>query len=46
MSESNNANVYYCVLALTTILYQSIIVAKLIILTKQLTNFDDDLESI
>ena len=42
MSESDDADVCRCVLALTAVLYRPVTVAELILLTEQLANFADE----
>ncbi|EMD95295.1 hypothetical protein COCC4DRAFT_150426 [Bipolaris maydis ATCC 48331] len=42
MSESDDADVCRCVLALTAVLYRPVTVAELVLLTEQLANFADE----
>jgi hypothetical protein len=44
--ESDNARICLQVLAVTAVLYRPVTVAELVVLTKQLADFTDDLESV
>jgi hypothetical protein len=46
ISESDSARICLQVLAVTAVLYQPVTVAELVVLTKQLADFTDDLESV
>jgi hypothetical protein len=44
--ESDSAEICLGVLAVTAVLYRPVTVAELVVLTKQLTDFTNDLESV